>query len=900
MDLSPGDLDVITRTVLGEAGANASPDEQAAIASVILNRMKLGSDGGYGDTVSDVVHQRNAFQAWTNPRAPNYPGKYNPQSAAYRGTAAIVNSVANGSMPDPTGGMTHYLQPDMTANYVQSGVAKGWPEWAKGEGKRIGQQVFYPEPVTDASALKFLQSRWAQEPQNTSGMTDQDAHDYLQQRWATQPTQTPAPAKAAVAPPGSVPTPPQVGTGRTWETQEEAAAEAQRGAKAGTLTENLQNLREAINPTVAGPDQPLSWQSFEPRFVPGAIENVKSGVSDAASAVQDWWQGKSNLLPNFEVTQRPAGAGEPLAQPGSPVYGLQMKEPGAVLRAFGGAAETTQIPAVLGGVQDLVTKATGNPEAGRTAADILSLITVPEMKGIISPAARGENAATRAILHDIGPQNAAQVAQELRSNPTLAAVDKAPAVLTTVQRIAAKSTDPELQRQLDNFVSERVGGAKAVAKAALDATGNAPEVEDALARIQARVTAAGKEKIDPIVQNAGPADITGVIKSIDDQIASNPIGAAALRAWKAGKDYTGPSLSPYQNRLLDLRQQLRGSWQDQPQMFMDVGGEQGLHQIQSGLRQEAEDLMRSPSTRRDAGRLMDLRNQIVSTIDNENPGYAGALSSYREANDVQRAYERGFNFASQPKGLKGQQDQIDWNGWAKDATPDEMEAARWGALHSMRQAIGQIRTAGLSRDFTKIPDVEFTADRLRQLFGDDRADQLMSVIQDEQQKAYANRDILGGSQTAKRSQPDLRFEPGPAKAFDIKSLLPGGMGAYAGYLLDPIISHATGAPLSGPAVGYAVAQGIGGLLRETRKASNAVAAREYVRMATDPQARGELIDLLERQAGVSAGVPTYGSTSISRPKKLGDLLTRPLGTALTRQIPPPMHSESNVGANAAQ
>jgi spore germination cell wall hydrolase CwlJ-like protein len=47
MDLSGNDLDSVTRTILAEAGENATPASMAAVASVIRNRLTAS---GYGKT----------------------------------------------------------------------------------------------------------------------------------------------------------------------------------------------------------------------------------------------------------------------------------------------------------------------------------------------------------------------------------------------------------------------------------------------------------------------------------------------------------------------------------------------------------------------------------------------------------------------------------------------------------------------------------------------------------------------------------------------------------------------------------------------------------------------------------------------------------------------------------
>ena len=76
MDLSGNDLDNVTRTIMAEAGVNATPASQAAVASVILNRMASGNTRLYGGpSASDIAHHPNAFEPW-NPGSGNDPRRF--------------------------------------------------------------------------------------------------------------------------------------------------------------------------------------------------------------------------------------------------------------------------------------------------------------------------------------------------------------------------------------------------------------------------------------------------------------------------------------------------------------------------------------------------------------------------------------------------------------------------------------------------------------------------------------------------------------------------------------------------------------------------------------------------------------------------------------------------------
>jgi len=75
------DLDNVTRTILAEVGQNGTPSSQAAIASVIRNRLAAG---GYGKTPTEVVHQPYQFTPWNagHEGAPNDPRGYQADSPA--------------------------------------------------------------------------------------------------------------------------------------------------------------------------------------------------------------------------------------------------------------------------------------------------------------------------------------------------------------------------------------------------------------------------------------------------------------------------------------------------------------------------------------------------------------------------------------------------------------------------------------------------------------------------------------------------------------------------------------------------------------------------------------------------------------------------------------------------
>lgn len=134
MQLTPYQRDILTRTVLGEA-LNESPEGQAAIVHVILNR---ASDGRWPSDPAKVALQRNKkgtyqFTAWS----PKYGNKnvYIRSGPLYDRVAQIVDQVAAGVIPDPTGGAIGYWNERLAS-------PKWGPRLARENDHRIGNHRF--------------------------------------------------------------------------------------------------------------------------------------------------------------------------------------------------------------------------------------------------------------------------------------------------------------------------------------------------------------------------------------------------------------------------------------------------------------------------------------------------------------------------------------------------------------------------------------------------------------------------------------------------------------------------------------------------------------------------------------------------------------------------------------
>jgi|GEM_PF-6949960 len=135
-DGAPDDLDLVTRTVLAEAG-NQGPIGQAAVAAVIRNRMQSRRM-----SAGDVVLERNQFEPW-NPGSGNDPMRLDANSPRYAQARNIVQSVFSGSTPDPTRGATHFA--NVSTVRQRNGGTVGNHRWINpaNQTAQIGGHTFF-------------------------------------------------------------------------------------------------------------------------------------------------------------------------------------------------------------------------------------------------------------------------------------------------------------------------------------------------------------------------------------------------------------------------------------------------------------------------------------------------------------------------------------------------------------------------------------------------------------------------------------------------------------------------------------------------------------------------------------------------------------------------------------
>jgi Cell Wall Hydrolase len=186
MDLSAPDRDLITKTIIGEAG-DQPPEGQAAVAHVIKNRLESKSGEFANGSVPQVVLGRNQFESWSADNRVR-TAKVSPKSDAYKTAAGIADDVFSGRTPDPTNGATYFYSPkDQAALRRQPPAFAQYPSHGT-----IGGHEFFSKDGPDLVREWMPGAKAAASP---PGAPDED----LVSEWlpAAKPAPRSAPATAA-------------------------------------------------------------------------------------------------------------------------------------------------------------------------------------------------------------------------------------------------------------------------------------------------------------------------------------------------------------------------------------------------------------------------------------------------------------------------------------------------------------------------------------------------------------------------------------------------------------------------------------------------------------------------------------------------------------------------------
>lgn len=731
MPLSDQDRDMVIRTVIGEAG-DQSPQGQSAVANVIMNRV---ANGQWGKTPSSVVLAPGQFEPWQT-RSRELVG-ISPNSPQYQRVGQIVDSVASGSTPDPTNGATHFLDPKI----VKARRGGSLPDWAQGPTVAIGDHNFYApgNPNYGDGGIAAINSAIGAStgaPSKALAYTDTPGSPASApgSLFRSAGFDIPAPGTAATAPAAAPAAPaPAAATGSLFKDagfelpgdQPVAAPSAAAGPQmiGNRVVQPYEVTPGEVNPNPA-PVQPSMLQSIHQQIGLGepTIQATKEAFADsqglASSGLSDIQN--RNFMPSFPSSDPTTWAAGGVLKTG--VGGL-----GMVTSPLTGALNAM--------VADPVTQLTGNPDVGQRAGLVAGAFLPGPKVAEMTKAALPAGKATTALVNAIGPENVPAAVARLQSNPGLTLMDVSDPVRTMAQGLIDPA-QPGAQNILTQAVKNRAAARPAaVNEAYTDAMGPAPNVMAMVEGLKERARAAGREAIQPALENAKPVDVTPVIKAIDAEVKP---GMTALL-----DPGTQLPLSPLQQELLRFRSQLT------------TGGEQAfdaqrLHEIQSRMGDQAYQLSISPDPkdRMLGSQLRGFNEKLIDQIDDASGGaYRPARALFKDAKDIHEAFNSGFDTLKNRSGVSGLEDRPEgFQAWMDAATPEQVVARRLGTRADIDQKINGVRNPGLAGEtITKIP---YNQQKLQMLFGPDEAQRLIARMNDASDMAATNAKLVAGAKTA--------------------------------------------------------------------------------------------------------------------------------------------------------
>jgi spore germination cell wall hydrolase CwlJ-like protein len=130
---SSRDLDLLARTLIGEAG-NQGDQGQQAVAQVIKNRADKS-----GMTIPDVIMAKGQFEPWGNPKTRAKLEGLDPNSPQYQAALTNAQAVMGGTaqLPPNVAGADHFYSPT-----AQAALGRPNPSWDNGTGADLGQHRF--------------------------------------------------------------------------------------------------------------------------------------------------------------------------------------------------------------------------------------------------------------------------------------------------------------------------------------------------------------------------------------------------------------------------------------------------------------------------------------------------------------------------------------------------------------------------------------------------------------------------------------------------------------------------------------------------------------------------------------------------------------------------------------
>ena len=373
--------------------------------------------------------------------------------------------------------------------------------------------------------------------------------------------------------------------------------------------------------------------------------------------------------------------------------------------------------------------------AGGYVAPVLGAAAGPVLNTAQRFAAQpGRSSATRLVDRALDESGATrgEVAAQMRGNPNLMPLDVNSALLNRAQGIAAQPGQG--QTVLTNALRERQVRMPTIVREVIAGTlGEVPDVTVVLRGIKEAIRGVG-EQFGPVLDAAVPINVAPIAAQIDARLP---------QGWRYSNVLTNDQkeLAALRNRIVSPR----------GEQLVDANV---LHGIQSEVRESIDDLITSASGAdvRLARQLTPVRQLIIDTIDTATNGrYRPLQQQYATENSVQRAFDRGTQILDNPR--TGQASLYArpefWEEWVGTLTPQELEAARLGALTRIDNQMGAARNT--ARAGAAIPGVDFNNDRLALLFGADEVEALTRRAGEATNMMNNTNVLLNNSQTAQRT-----------------------------------------------------------------------------------------------------------------------------------------------------
>jgi len=533
--------------------------------------------------------------------------------------------------------------------------------------------------------------------------------------------------------------------------EQSAEINSEPSQKGGSNPRRYSSLSSLLGDVSSGVSElPMDILRSTDKAARGGIETFKSGAEDIAANRPASGVGKMGLGALQYVT--------------SPISGV-----------------TKEI------VENPIANLTGSKEAGEKAGLVagLALPVAPAAKAIAAskPAVK----AMADFVDAIGGVKAIpEFLKEYASNPRLAAMDVSPSLLQTTQKLAV--TPGEHQGLLSNIVEQRLASAKGAVGNAYDATMGAPvNVLDKVNELTKAAKDVGSQKIQPILKQTNPVDVTPVIAHIDSILKPGVNSVVS-----SGTDLATTKVKQV---LAEARRYLTDGKSNRTDP-------QDLHTIQSSLGNTAYKMSKSPNPedRMVAKALTDVKEKIVDAIDTASPQISGkgsyrpARAEFADERHIADAFEKGQEILKNRPTQNADRPEY-WENWIKNAKPAQIEAAKEGARIAVDNQIRGMRNA-VGQKGTEIPQIEFNKDKLSLLFGKKEVEEMATKLQHERKIADTNKKLFENSQTAMRLKADSRVAERTDAGLENNSLLP--------YIAEGISAYSTGLPGIG-AAGYTAA-----------------------------------------------------------------------------------------------